>query len=157
MKARKLVSRISVGALVSALALIVTLAPALSPTRVAHASTVTLSKATYRDKTLAGILGEVAGVLTGYEFTPDNNPDGTPISPLPDNWFGILEGPYSGRNTTCGPYPQPWCGNLSYPNYVRLHATGVVGSYDSYHIDFFNQLILHDHGVAPSAKDIRDE
>jgi hypothetical protein len=157
MSPKRFIARLTVCALLLAGAPLLP-RPALLPAiPAAHASTVTLAKATYYDKTLAGILGEVAGVLTGYEFVPDTNPDGTPMSPLPDNWFGMVNGPYSGLNTSCGPYPQPWCGNLSYPNYVRLHGTGVVGSYDSYHIDFFNQLILHDRGVNPSAKDIRDE
>ncbi len=111
---------------------------------IAHADSVTLSKAAYRDKTLGGILSEVAGVLTGYEFVRDQG------SPLPDQWFvnDFLNGPYTGNN----PYNQP-----SDAEHHRLPQNGVVLSYDNYQTDFFNQFILQDHGPNPSAKDIRDE
>ena len=112
--------------------------------RAAHADGITLSKAAYRDKTLAGFLSEVAGVLTGYEFVRDNT------SPLPDQWFtnDFLNGPYTGSN----PYWQP-----TDAEHHRLPQNGDVLSYDNYQIDFFNQFILQDHGPNPSAKDIRDE
>ncbi|GCE31578.1 hypothetical protein KDA_70620 [Dictyobacter alpinus] len=69
------------------------------------------TSATYRDKTTAGLLSEIAGVLTGYEFvrsaksaTPNN-----PTSPLADSWYqngsfdDLMNGSYSGNNPNWQP------------------------------------------------------
>ena len=101
-----------------------------------NTDTITLSSSTYYDKTLAGMLGQFAGFLTGYEFIWDSN--GNPREPLPDSWFSILNGPYSG-NFTHG-------GDSSYPGYNRYWDTSVIASDDDFHIDIFNQHILAEHG-----------
>jgi hypothetical protein len=99
-----------------------------------------ISKDEYLDKTLAGILGHVAGVLTGYEFISEE--------PLPDEWFGLVAGPYSGRS----PY-------VIQPQNNRLidGVYGRIGSDDDYHIDFFNQHIIDVHGPHVSNADIAAE
>ncbi|MFM9920874.1 CBM35 domain-containing protein [Lacisediminihabitans sp. H27-G8] len=114
----------------------------------AHAATLTISKASYLDKTLAGILGQVGGVTSGYEYASEN--------PYPtDACFSPASGPYSGdAPASC------WTPN-GYPGYDRVglpnFASNEVGSDDDYHIDFFDQLILGDHGPNVSYQDIKDE
>lgn len=121
---------------------------AVSDAPAARASTLTISKASYYDKTLAGILGQVGGVVTGYEYASPN--------PYPtDDCFRPAYGPYSGdAPASC------WTPN-NYPGYDRVgapnFASNETGSDDDYHIDFFNQLILADHGPNPSFQDIKDE
>lgn len=115
---------------------------------VAHAGTISISKASYLDKTLAGILGQVGGVVTGYEFASPN--------PYPtDDCFRPTYGPYSGdAPAAC------WTPN-GYPGFDRVggpnFAVNEVGSDDDYHIDFFNQHILANHGPNPTFQDIKDE
>jgi len=106
-----------------------------------------IPKDVYYDKTLAGILGHIAGFLSGYEFV--TNVDGAPRFPLPDSWFDLCNGPYAGNYT--------YGGNPTYPGYNRLFGTGRIGSDDDYHIDFFNQHILDIHGPYVSYQDIKDE
>lgn len=96
-----------------------------------HAMTV----AEYESRVTAGILGQVAGTLTGYEFIWDD--DGTPFSPLPEEWFVLLGGPYGGGSAKGG------------AGVSRMLKNGVGGD-DDYHIDFFNQHILAEDGVLPS-------
>lgn len=110
-------------------------------------STTSLSADTYYDKTLAGMLGHFAGFLTGYEFVWDSN--GDPAEPLPDSYFSILGGPYSG-NFTYG-------GDETYPGYDRFWANGVIASDDDFHVDIFNQHILSEHGPNVSYYDIKEE
>ncbi|WP_162515261.1 ADP-ribosylglycohydrolase family protein [Paenibacillus pinistramenti] len=100
-----------------------------------------ISKEVYYDKTLAGIIGQVGGVLTGYEFVSED--------PLPDEWFGWIEGPYSGSSAY-----------IQQPQNDRLfedRGQAVIGSDDDYHIDFFNQHILDVHGPNVSNADIKAE
>lgn len=132
----------------AAVALLATAMTAAGPAPTAHASTLTISKASYLDKTLAGILGQVGGVVTGYEFKSPN-PYAT------DDCFRPSYGPYSGdAPLAC------WTPN-NYPGYDRVgapnFASNEVGSDDDYHIDFFNQLILQDHGPTVTNQDIKDE
>jgi len=105
-----------------------------------------LAESSYYDKTLAGLLGHIAGFLSGYEFV---NQGGSPASPLPDSWFSAVNGPYSGNYT--------YAGDPNYPGYDRLFENGVVGTDDDYHIDFFNQHILAKHGPNVSYFDIKEE
>ncbi|WP_433364239.1 CBM35 domain-containing protein [Actinoplanes sp. CA-142083] len=118
------------------------------PAAAASAATVTLNRATYRDKTLAAILGQVGGVLTGYEYK-SQSPEPT------DACFAPAAGPYSGdAPASC------WTPN-GYPGYDRLGAphftADQTGSDDDYHIDFFDQLILAEHGPDAGNQAIRDE
>lgn len=99
-----------------------------------------LSKSDYYDKTLAGIIGQVGGVLTGYEFISED--------PLPDEWFGWIKGPYSGRSNYI---VQEW------NERIFEERGGGIGSDDDYHIDFFNQHILDVHGPGVSYQDIMEE
>lgn len=114
----------------------------------AQAATVTISKADYYDKTLAGILGQVGGFLSGYEYaSPNPYPD--------DSCFRPTYGPYSGDAPS-----ECWTPN-NYPGYDRLGApnfnSNEVGSDDDYHMDFFIQHILAEDGSDPSYLDIKDQ
>ncbi|MDF2442101.1 MAG: hypothetical protein JWR01_304, partial [Subtercola sp.] len=118
------------------------------PATPAEAATLTISKATYLDKTLAGILGQVGGVVTGYEYKQ-------PTAMTDESCFRPAYGPYSGdAPASC------WTPN-NYPGYDRVgapnFAANEVGSDDDYHIDFFNQHILAAHGPDTTAQDIKDE
>ena len=110
-------------------------------------STVSISADTYYDKTLAGMLGHFAGFLSGYEFVWDSN--GNPTNPLPDSYFSILGGPYSGNFT--------YAGDPNYPGYDRFWENGVIASDDDFHVDIFNQHILAEHGPNVSYYDIKEE
>lgn len=103
---------------------------------------ITISKAEYLDKTLAGILGHIAGVLTGYEFVGGQ----APIVGLPDDWFSLTYGPYGGGQDKHGSAGEN-----------RVEAAGRILSDDDYHIDFFNQHILDAHGPDTTNLDIRKE
>jgi hypothetical protein len=107
----------------------------------AQAAPRSLSKSAYYDKTLAGILGQVTGFLSGYEFVQRDA--------MPDEWFRLTYGPYSGDS--------PYWSNTTYPGYDRLFSNGRVGSDDDYHLEFFTQHILDVHGPNVSYQDIRDE
>lgn len=120
---------------------VLTLVAPMLPAAQSRAATLTISKAAYYDKTLAGILGQVGGVLSGYEFVSEDA--------LPDAWFRLTYGPYSGDS--------PYWSNTTYPGYDRLFADGRVGSDDDYHVDFFNQHILDANGPVPSYQDIKNE
>jgi hypothetical protein len=102
-------------------------------------ASLSLDADTYYDKTLAGILGQVGGFLSGYEFVT--------AEALPDEWFRLTYGPYSGDS--------PFHAVTDYPGYDRLFEDGRVGSDDDYHVDFFNQLILERYGVRPAFRDIQ--
>lgn len=104
------------------------------------AETVEISKEEYYDKTLAGILGHIAGFLSGFEFV---NKDGSPYIGLPDEWFSLCKGPYGG-----GP-KHGSAGN----NCVR--ANGQILQDDDYHVDFFNQLIFDQSENLPTSLDIQ--
>lgn len=108
----------------------------------ATAPTVTMSAATYHDNVLAGILGEVGGFLSGYEFAATDD------APLPDDWFRPADGPYAGNFTRFTPG-----GDTS--TYVRLLGTGRVRGQDDYFMDFFNQPVLKEKGTSPtSSRDV---
>ncbi|MFE4602874.1 hypothetical protein ACFRKE_18670 [Kitasatospora indigofera] len=113
------------------------------PAQPAAATTATITKSAYYDKVLAGIIGEVGGFLTGYEFAAAGD------APLPDSWFEPANGPYAGNFTHFTP------GDTA--NYTRLLATGRVRGQDNYFMDFFNQLVLKDKGANPTDDDIRAE
>ncbi|MEK0316621.1 ADP-ribosylglycohydrolase family protein [Cohnella sp. 56] len=113
--------------------------PGCVPAAKERPPTYEISKADYYDKTLAGILGQVGGVLTGYEFVSEE--------PLPDEWFALMKGPYSGNSEF-----------VAQPQNDRLFEErgGAIGSDDDYHIDFLNQLILADSGPNVSSQEIRE-
>ncbi len=96
----------------------------------------TISKETYYNKTLGGLIGQFVGFLSGYEFTAER-------VALPDHWYEFLNGPYAGNYT----YHQPGYGYEE--SYDRLRFNDESGlwevwSDDDYHIDIFNQKILDD-------------
>jgi len=103
--------------------------------------TLTISAGEYYDKTLAGIIGQVAGLLSGFEFVNFNS---VPFVGMPDEWFGFGNGPYGGGDPKGG------------AGVNRVEAPGRIKSDDDYHIDFFNQLILNDYGIDASFRDIKD-
>lgn len=114
----------------------------------------TISKAEYLDRTLAGLIAQPAGVLTGYEFIWNN---GAPYLGMPDEWFDLVNGPYAGNYEHYR--PGDW------PIYNRLFAAGApagtdaysrIGGDDDYHVDIFNQLILQEYGPFATSANIRD-
>ena len=97
-----------------------------------------ISKDEYFNKTLAGLLGHMAGFLSGYEFVWTA---GGPYIGMPLEWYEFLNGPYAGN------YAHYWPGLYAEGNnrYDRLKVnpeTGMneVWSDDDYHIDIFNQI-----------------
>ena len=111
----------------------------------------TISKDEYYNKTLAGVLGQMAGFLSGYEFVWDG-PD--PRLGMPEEWFEFLNGPCAGNYT----HFQPGAGSLeqNHNRYDRLRLNEATGRYevygdDDFHIDFFNQLILKEYGSSSYA------
>lgn len=92
----------------------------------------------YRDKTIAGVLGQVAGLLSGFEFVWKT---GEPWVPLPEDWFRLMNGPYGNGLTRGG------------AGVGRILEQGIASD-DDYHIDFFNQLILETHGPLPTNEQI---
>jgi hypothetical protein len=102
-----------------------------------------ITKESFRNKTLACIIGQMAGMTTGYEF--ERNQDGTPRICLPDNWFEWCRGTLGGSN-----YDQ-------YNYATRNPKDGKVLSDDDLHIDFFNQYILNKYGIYLTEGDFRSE
>ena len=108
----------------------------------------TLSKDEYYDKTLAMLIGQCGGVVTGYEYVKVRNPDGSFKEPheqwlgLPDEWFSILNGTLGG--TTRDEY-----------NYFSNYQDGMILSDDDQHVDFMNQVILNTYGSGVAYEDIR--
>ena len=101
---------------------------------------VEISKEQYYDKTLACMLGHIAGFLSGFEFV---DKDGGPYVGLPDEWFSLCYGPYGGG---------PKHGSAG-KNCVR--ANGKILQDDDYHVDFFNQLIFDGSENLPTSLDIQ--
>lgn len=137
-------------ALVAAGALVAVGVTPIATAQPAVASPITISKADYLDKTLAGILGQVGGFLSGYEFHPVYG-----ANPLPDSCFEPSYGPYSGDAPLACWTPH------SYPGYDRLGAphfnSNEVGSDDDYHVDFFIQHVLDEHGPDVTFQNIKTE
>lgn len=105
----------------------------------------TIDKDTYRKKALGGILGQIAGFLSGYEFVWAS---GVPLVGLNFDWYEFLNGPYAGNFSHF---------HASTPGYDRhQYVDGVweVWSDDDFHIDFFNQLTMKEYGF--TAKDLKD-
>ncbi len=102
-----------------------------------------LDKDTYYDKTLAGMIGQVAGVLTGYEFIkvphPANQRIGAPVSILED----LTYGPYGG-----GYHYNGMDGLVGSVGINRLFDEGRVASDDDYYMDIFNQLVFQENQEA---------
>ena len=94
-----------------------------------------LSKADYIDKTTAGFIGHVVGVLTGYEFVTLPGTDRGRVG-MPDDWFDICAGPYAG--------PNPHKRHTN--KLIKNEDTGLWESWvdDDYGVDVFNQFMLKD-------------
>lgn len=104
-----------------------------------------ISKEEYVNKTLGGLLGQIAGFLSGYEFV-FRGPD--PYIGMPESWFEFLNGPYAGNFSHYVPYD-------TY-RYDRLRINPQTGrnevwSDDDYHLDIFNQLIMDEFGTSSYA------
>lgn len=108
-----------------------------------------LSKTVYRSKVLGGLLGQFAGVLSGYEFVKDGS---DPKVGMPESWFSFLNGPYAGNYVNF--YPGAYAtGNNKY-NRLRVDSeTGLteINSDDDYHVDILNQHILKEYGSSSYA------
>ena len=108
-----------------------------------------ISKEDYYNKTLAGLLGQMAGFLSGYEFVWTA---GGPHVGMPEEWYEFLNGPYAGN------YTHYWPGSYAEGNnkYDRLKVNPETGrnevwSDDDYHIDIFNQTIIKEFGTSSYA------
>lgn len=104
-----------------------------------------ISKEEYLNKTLAGLLGQFAGFLSGYEFVWRG---GEPYVGMPESWFDFINGPYAGNFEHY--YPSD-----AY-RYDRLRVNPETGknevySDDDYHLDIFNQTILDEFGSSSFA------
>lgn len=74
------------------------LARCLSPAAPMPSRTLTyLSKSSYAEKTEAGFLGQLVGMISGYEFMKTE--DGRQYVGMPDEWYAICAGPYGAKNT----------------------------------------------------------
>lgn len=109
----------------------------------------TISKEEYRNKTLGGLLGQISGFLSGYEFVWDG--EGGARVGLPFAWYEFLNGPYAGNF-------EYFVASNEY-RYDRLKVNPETGRNeiwgdDDYHIDIFNQLTMKEYGY--TAKDIKD-
>ena len=100
---------------------------------------VWMSPETYFDKTAGCVVGQIAGVLSGFEFAGGRR---HPRICLPDEWFSLCQGPYGGG-------PLRGCAGRS-----LIDSLGRIASDDDYHVDFFNQLILAQCGPDPSYADL---
>lgn len=108
-----------------------------------------ISKAEYKNKTLGGLLGQMAGFLSGYEFVWDGP---LPRLVLPESWFSFCYGPYAGNFDHYDPGGNPPETN----SYNRLKNTGLNGekeiaSDDDYHLDLFAQTIMDEYGFSSKA------
>ena len=93
-----------------------------------------ISIESYYDKTLAGYLSNIVGVLTGYEHVYRN---GVPLVALPESWYkGLLKGPYAEANEN----------NKHADHLLWNDETGLweVWIDDDYSIDMLNQYIIRD-------------
>lgn len=101
-----------------------------------------ISKEEYLNKTLAGLLGQFSGFLSGYEFVWYGQ---DPYIGMPESWFDFLNGPYAGNYEHYTPV-DTW-------RYDRLRVNPDTGknevySDDDFHIDIFNQLIIDEFGIS---------
>ncbi len=94
-----------------------------------------LSKADYTDKTTAGFIAQVVGMLTGYEFVTLPGTDRGMIG-MPDEWFDLCAGPYAG--------PNPHKRHTN--KLIRNEDTGIWETWidDDFSVDIFNQYMLMD-------------
>ena len=94
-----------------------------------------LSKADYIDKTTAGFVAQVVGMLTGYEFVTLPGSDRGRVG-MPDEWFDICAGPYAGPN----PH------KIHTNKLIKNEETGLWETWidDDFSVDIFNQYILRD-------------
>ncbi|MBQ7012110.1 MAG: ADP-ribosylglycohydrolase family protein [Clostridia bacterium] len=94
-----------------------------------------ISKADYVDKTTAGFVAQVVGMLTGYEFVTLPGTDRGMIG-MPDDWFAICAGPYAGPN----PH------KVHTNKLIKNESTGIWETWidDDFSVDIFNQYILQD-------------
>lgn len=105
-----------------------------------------IRKDEYRNKTLGGLLGQMAGFLSGYEFVWDGP---LPRLVLPEHWFSFCYGPYAGNYQ----YYEP-SGDTNTYNRLKntgLHGEKEIASDDDYHLDIFNQTIIDEYGVSSKA------
>lgn len=114
----------------------------------------TIRKADYLDKTLAGLIAQPAGVLTGNEFI--HKGDGSPYLAMPDAWFSLVNGPYAGNYTHYNPNWDAYNRLFAVGNAVNPASYSRIGGDDDYHVDIFNQLILKEHGPFATSANIRD-
>ncbi|MBQ2733860.1 MAG: S-layer homology domain-containing protein, partial [Clostridia bacterium] len=89
---------------------------------------------TYKDKTMAGLLAQFVGFMSGYEFV--QNSDGSATLAMPDEWFELCNGPFAEPN----PHSK------REDKLLKNSETGLweVWSDDDYSIDILDQYILRD-------------
>lgn len=101
---------------------------------------VEISKDDFYDKALAGLIGHVAGVASGYEFIKVSYPFaqriGAPCSILED----LTYGPYGG-----GENYNNMDGLVKSVGENHIFEDGVISSDDDYHVDIFNQTVIQEN------------
>lgn len=108
----------------------------------------TIAKAVYLDKTTAGFVSQIVGMLSGFEYVRASG-DRCRVA-MPDDWFELCNGPYAGndKHTFQGD-------KLLLNAETGIHETWID---DDFSVDIFNQYALAemyaDGGV--TAKGISD-
>lgn len=94
---------------------------------------IKIEKHTYYDKTLAGFLSQLAGMLSGNEYKQSG---GRYTVAMPDDWFSFCDGPYAG-NTTFVKHAD---------KHIKNTESGLFEVWidDDFGVDIFNQYILED-------------
>lgn len=112
---------------------------------------VYISKDDYYDKTLAMIIGQCAGVTTGYEYCHIINSDGSIDKTRP--WVGMPDDAFLWMNGTLGGGTY----TREYSWATRIPEAGVILNDDDLTIDFFTQHIISEHGPAATYEDFKYE
>lgn len=122
---------------------------AQAPLPEAPAGFTVIRKTDLADKTTAGFVAQLVGMLSGYEFK--KLPSGRCYVAMPDEWFALCNGPYAGNDK--------YMHHLD--KLLKNKTTGIMETWmdDDFSVDVFNQYMLEkmyaDYGTV-SAKVISD-
>ena len=114
-----------------------------------YADYTAISKSVYLDKTTAGFVSQIVGMLSGYEYVKLAN--GRCRVAMPDEWFELCNGPYAGNDKH----------TFQMDKLLLNKKTGIYETWidDDFSVDIFNQYtiekMLSEHGTIVS-KSISD-
>lgn len=91
-----------------------------------------ISKSVYLDKTTAGFVSQIVGMLSGYEYVRLAN-DRCRVA-MPDDWFELCNGPYAGNDKH----------TFQMDKLLQSSETGLWETWidDDFSVDIFNQYSL---------------